>query len=154
MMAASLQFYFEEEVAFALCHNTIVEDSLLAAWHFAVVGTGCVLLLVARQPMRKRPFLLRRTVGNDGEVGLLDCLMLGKHLVEPGQSLACLGKQDNAADRTVQPVNNTEIDVTGLLILVLQVSLHQIRQRDIASLVSLNDVPCFLCYGYQMIIFV
>lgn len=80
--------------------------------------------------------------------------MLSKQLVESGQSLARLGKEDYATYRTIQPVNDPQKDVAGLLVLVFQVSLHFIRQRDIAGLVSLNDVPCFLSYGNQMIILV
>ena len=83
-----------------------------------------------------------------------DSLVLGKHLIEPRQGLARLGKKNDAAHRTVEPMNHTEKDVAGLLILLLQISFHKIRQRDIAGLVSLHDVPCFLSDSNQMIVLV
>lgn len=154
VVTASMKRHLEEEVAVALCHEAIVEHRLLAVRNLTVVGSGCVLLLVAREPMRERAFWLRRPGSDDGKVGLPDGLMLGKHLIEPGQSLTRLGKQHNAADWTVEPVNHTKIDVPWLLIPVLQVILHHIRQGDIASLVSLHDVPCLLSDGNQVVVLV
>ncbi len=65
MVATGMQRDFKQEVAFRLCHDTIVEHSLLAAGHFTVVSSGCILLFVARQPMRKGAFWLGRLVGNN-----------------------------------------------------------------------------------------
>ena len=124
MVATGMQRNFKQDVAFRLCNNTIIEHGFLAVWHFSVVGSGRVLFLVSRQPMRKRTFQLRRFVCDNGKISLPDSLVLGKHPVESRQSLACFGKEDDAADGTVQPVDHTEIDVTGLLVLVLQLSLH------------------------------
>jgi hypothetical protein len=51
MMSSGMQFYFEQEVAFRLGNEAIVEYGFLAAGDFSVVSSGCVLLLVACQPM-------------------------------------------------------------------------------------------------------
>ena len=104
--------------------------------------------------MRERRFVLRRTFADNGKVSLPHALVLGEHLAQARQGLARLGKEHDAADGAVQPVHHTQIDVTGLLIPLLQVGFHHIGQGDIAGLVALHNVPYLLRDCYQVIILV
>ena len=124
MVATCVQRYLKHEVAFTLCNKTIVKHSFLAVWHFAVISTGCVLLLVARQPMGKRFLKLRRLVCDNRQVSFLHSLMLGKHFVKSGQGLARFGKKHDTAHGTIQPVNDAKKDIAGLLVLLFEICLY------------------------------
>ena len=64
------------------------------------------------------------------------------------------GENHDPAHRTIQTVRDTDKDVTGLAILLLQPCLQHLRERLIARLVALHDLTAGLIYRYNMIILV
>ena len=51
-------------------------------------------------------------------------------------------------------MHHTQKNVPGLVVLLLQIGLDNIREGSIASLVSLYDLPALFVYNNNMIIFV
>lgn len=90
----------------------------------------------------------------DGQIGLLHQFVCGEEFVQPGKCLACLGKEYAAAHGSVQSVHHSQIYVARLGILIFQIALYGLRQRFVASLVSLHDFPRPLVYHDEVIVFV
>ena len=49
---------------------------------------------------------------------------------------------------------DTKKNVSRFVVFIFNPRLYNIRKRDIASFVSLNDLPAFLVYYYYVIVFV
>ena len=64
-------------------------------------------------------------------------LSIAEHIVQTGQRLRRAGKDYQTANRTVQAMYYAQEYRTRLLIFLLDVVLHNIREGTIASLVSL-----------------
>ena len=81
-------------------------------------------------------------------------LAVGKHLVEAGEGFAGAGKDDEAADGTVEAMDHAEEDLAGLLVFLLDVLLHDVRERAVAGLVALHDLAALLVDDDDVVVFV
>ena len=71
-------------------------------------------------------------------------LTRSKHLVQAGQRLRRAGEDHQATDGTVKTMHDAEEDVARLLVLLLQVGLHRLRQRLVARLAALHYLAAAL----------
>ena len=153
MVTTCLQIDLQQTVAVAPPNQAVTEFCAFAVGHFALVSVGFVLLLVADQPMNQGAGGLWRRCSRDGPVGLAD-FARGEHFVEPRQCFAGTGKEHDATDRTVEPVNHTKEDVAWFGIRFLDVLLHCLAQRCVAGLVALNDFTTLLRDDDKVVVFV
>ena len=153
MMSPSLQVYFQQKVIIRLTYQPIVQDSLFTLRHFLIISITLILLLIAHQIVHQFSFRLLRGILYDSPVSLLH-LTGFEHFIEAGQRLAGLGKYNKTAHGAVQPVGNTDEDITGFLVFLLQILLYGFRKRRIPRLVSLNDLGSGLVDYNDMIVLV
>ena len=128
----------------------ITQDGFLGIRPLGIVSVTLILLLVPHQPIHQLTLILRGTVLDDRPIRLAH-LTDTKHLVQAREGLARLGENHDPAHRTIQTVRDTDKDVTGLAILLLQPCLQHLRERLIARLVALHDLTAGLIYRYNMI---
>ena len=81
-------------------------------------------------------------------------LSFGKHLVQSGECLGGSGKDDEPANGSVQPMHHAEKHFAGLLVLLFDILLYNIREGTIASLVSLYDLPALFIDDDNMVVLV
>ena len=153
MMTACLQVHLHQMIVGEAAEQTVVEDGLLAAGTLTVVGIRLVLLFVADEPVLEGALLLRRTVLDDGPVGLVD-LSVAEHLVEPLQGLAGLGEHHDAAGGTIETMHDADEGVARLVILLFQVGGNGGTQGLIAGLVALHNLANSLVDDDDMVVFV
>ena len=119
MMPPCLQIHLQQKVIIRLTYQPIVQDSLFTLRHFLIISITLVLLLIAHQIVHQFSFRLLRGILYDSPVSLLH-LTGFEHFIEAGQRLAGLGKYNKTAHGAVQPVGNTDEDITGFLVFLLQ----------------------------------
>ena len=81
-------------------------------------------------------------------------LSFAEHLVESAQRLLGACKYNQSADGPVEPVYDTEKDVARFLVFLLDIILHNVRERSIARFVFLDDFSAFFVYDDNMVVFV
>ena len=132
-----------------------------------VVSVRLVLLLIADEPvdslLQPPPigggFLFSTPVREGsgktryGPIGLVH-LSFGKHLVQSGEGLRGACEDDEAADGTVEAMHHAKEDGTWLVVLLLQIVLHQLRERLVASLVALDDLAALLIDDDNVVVLV
>ena len=158
-MATRHQVDLQQGITLRQAYLPELQHRLLAVRHLVVVGIRLILLLIARQPMLQRlprisshfSFLISHFY--DSPVRLMH-LAVAEHLVQTCQRLRRAGKDHQPADGTVQPVYHAQEHSTGLGILLLDIGLHQVRERSIAGLVSLYDLSALLVYYDNMVVLV
>ena len=141
VVTTGVQVDLQQPVAVAVADDAIVEYGLLGAGHFAVVGSGGVVLGIAGEPVGECALGLRRLVGHDGPIGLVH-LSGAEHLSEARQGLAGAGEQDESADGAVEPMYHSKEHIPGLVVAFLDVGLHLFGEGHVAGLVALYDFPC------------
>ena len=153
VVAARQQAHLQEAVAVAVANDAVVKYRLLRPGLFCSVGIALVLLLVAHQPVGQRALGLAGRVLHNGPVGLVH-LALGKHPVQSAQRLRRAGKDHQSAHGPVEPVHHAQEHVARLLVLLLQIVLHQLRQRPVARLVALHYFAALLGDDDDMVVLV
>ena len=153
VMAARLEVHLDEGVVVGMPDNTVVEFGPFAARHLVVIGIGLVLLLIAHQPMDESSLRLLGRVLHDGPVALLH-LSVGKHRIEPRESLGGAGEHDESCHRTIQTVHHTEEHVAGLGVGFLDVLLDGVAQGLVAGLVALHNFTSRLGDDDDVVVFV
>ena len=153
MVSPRVEIYFEEGVVVVGSDGTEVEQSLLGVGLLAVVGIRLVLLLVSQEVVLQMGGLADGRRRYDGPIGLT-YLIGAEHLVESCQGLAGASKDDDAAHRAVEPMNDTKEDGARLGVGFLDVLFHHVAQGGIACLVALNDFSRLLVDNDDMVVFV
>lgn len=153
MMTTCLEMDFEQKIAVGMGNHTVVQFCSFGVGMLFVVRIALVLLFIPDEPVHQIIFLFRRTILDDGPIGLLH-FTVAKHVVEPCQRLAGLGKQHDAANRTIQTMRHADKDVPGFAILLLDPFLQHFRERLVARLVALDDLTARLVDGNDVIVFV
>ena len=105
-----------------------------------VVGIRFVLLLVAYEPVLQHALFHLGLAFHNRPVGLVH-LSFGKHLIQSGKGFGGTGKDNETSHRTIQTMYHPQEHSSWLLILLLDVVLHQLREGSIASFVALYDLP-------------
>ena len=163
MVTACHQLYFEQGVVIALGYHAIFQDGLLGIGAFATVGVGFVLLLVSHKPVLQGmplaivaelfTFHLSLFASYDGPIGLMN-LALGKHFVQSCECLRGACEDHETRDRTIQSMHHTQEHFAWLLVLLLDIVFHNIREGAIASLIALNDLPTLFVNDDNMVVLV
>ena len=81
-------------------------------------------------------------------------LAVTKHIVQSRQRFRSTGEDNKASHRTVKPVNYTKEYGTRFSVLLLDVLLHRLRQRLIASLITLHYLTTLFVDDDDMIILI
>ena len=153
VMTPRKQPYLKYMIIVAIGQHAIVKHSLLRVLDLMVVSKALVHLLITHNPMYKATFRHHWTVLHYSPISLVD-LTLAEHIVKTAQRLRRTGKNNQPTDRTVKTMGDTKEHVTRLGILLLDICLHIIRERSIASLVALDDLSAFLVHHYNVVIFI
>ena len=149
-----MQINLEQVVAVRTANETVVEHRLFAARHLLAVGISLVLLFVACEPVCEGARWLCRGGAYNGVVRLADFASHAKHFVESCQGLAGACKHYHTADGTVETVYNTQKNLAGLVVLVLDVSLHLVDQCAVARFVTLHNLAGSLVDDDDVVVFV
>ena len=123
------------------------------AWPVGLADVAFVLSLVAPKPVDEHALRLRRSLAHDGPVRLTDATVAKKR-IHTRQSLAGLGKDDGARDRSIEAMHNADEHVARLGVFLSDPLPQLIRQRGIARLIALHDLVARLADGDQVIVFV
>ena len=153
MVPPRLQIDLQQIIIIRMGDQFITQDSFLGIRPLGIVSVTLILLRVADQAIDALCLL----VGATAVFFLNFCvsnLTDTKHLVQARKGLARLGENHDPAHRTIQTVRDTDKDIPGLAILLLQPYLQHLRERLIARLVALHDLTAGLIYRYNMIILV
>ena len=153
MVPPRLQIDLQQIIIIRMGDQFITQDGFLGIRPLGIVSVTLILLLVPHQPIHQLTLILRGTVLDDRPIRLAH-LTDTKHLVQAREGLARLGENHDPAHRTIQTVRDTDKDIPGLAILLLQPYLQHLRERLIARLVALHDLTAGLIYRYNMIILV
>ena len=78
---------------------------------------------------------------------------VAQHCVEALQSLGCLGKEADTADRTVEPVGNSHIDFARFAVPPGYVGLESFSQALVSGFVSLHYFAHLLVDCKQVVVF-
>ena len=148
-----MEFYLKHPIAVTACYDLVVQNSLLATWHFAVVCPGRIGLLIASEPMGERAFRLNRFFRHNGPIYLAQRART-KKLTQSAQSLTGTGKEHDTTHRAIEPMHQTKEYIAGLVVALGNVLLYRIQKRGVASLIALHDLTRFLGYDNYVIIFV
>ena len=135
-MAAGVHINLELMVAGSSAIETVVEQRLFAAWHLLAVGISRVLLFGACEPVCEGARWLCRGGAYNGVVRFADFTSHAKHFVESCQGLAGACKHYHTADGTFETVYNTQKNLAGLVVLVLDVSLYLVSHCADARIVN------------------
>ena len=154
VMATCLQVDFQKGIMFALHKSLVGQDR-----QFGFFGTGFgnkrfVERLIARQVVLQAGFRLFGTPLHDRPVRFTNLLVTFEHLVKTGEGFAGSGKEYYSTRWAIQTMGNTEKDLTGLVVLVLDVGLDDLAQRCVARLIALHDLVAGLINGNNMVVFV
>ena len=155
MVTAGEQFHFKQKIPFRLTNVFIYElcQFCILADDTGTAYVGFVLLFISPEHSFEQAFLLGRLVAYQRPVDLRD-IAVTEHGVEAFESLGSLGKDHNAADRTVQTVRKPHEHLTGLIVALCDECFICLSQRLVGSLVSLYDLPYLLVDNEKMIVFV
>ena len=99
---------------------------------------GFVLRLVAGHPVLEEGLRFLRLPAAEGKVGLVDRART-EEFRQALERLACLCKEADAADGTVQAVGDAHEDFSGFPVALRDKSFQRLRQAFIPGLVSLHD---------------
>ena len=91
-------------------------------------------------------------VFHDGEVCLAELTFLDFYR-HAAQGLACLGKDDSAADRSVDAMYQTREYVARFVVSFFDIRFHVIEKTNIASLVALDYLGRQFVDNNEMIVF-
>ena len=137
VMASGFQIYFQQIIVLRPPDEPVMQNRFLAARHLLVVCITLVLFLISHQIVHQFPLFLAGQVLHYCPVNLLHLAIL-EHLVQTRQCLTGLGKNNKTAHGAVQPVSDTDKDISRLAVLLFQVLLYSFRKRCITRFVSLN----------------
>lgn len=154
VVPSSVETDLQEVISVAGGYELIVKYSFFGTRHLSFIGSCRIGLLLAGEPVCEGSFRFFGAILYYGPIGLAHFVVFGKHLVQARQGLACLGKQYNARNRSVQPVHYAQIYVAGLVVLVLEPVLDNIREGSVAGLVALHNLPRLFVHYYKMVVFV
>ena len=118
-----------------------------------VYHEGFVEFLVAEEPVFQMAFRLRGKVFDYGMVDFATVALL-EDFVHAREGLAGLGEEDDAADRTVEPMDDAAEDIAGLLVADLEEGFDLVGQAWVAGLVGLDYLPGELVEREKMVVFV
>ena len=119
VVASCVQVYFQQVVSVARGYQFIIQHCLLGTRHLSVVGTCRVVLFLAGKPVCQRALGRLWAVLDYCPIGLAYIVVLGKHLVQAWQGLACLGKKHHARYGPVQTVHYAKVHVARFVVLLL-----------------------------------
>lgn len=112
-----------------------------------------VEFLVADEVVFEVAFGLRGLVLDHGVVDLAAVALL-EDFVHAREGLAGLGEEDDAADGTVEAMDDTTEDIARLAVALLEESLDFVGHAGVASLVALDNLAGALVDGDEVVVFV
>ena len=153
MMATRTEVDLQQVIAVRGGQQTIMKLGTTCARPVGLADVAFVLSLVAPKPVDEHALRLRRSLAHDGPVRLTDAAV-AKERIHTRQSLAGLGKDDGARDRSIEAMHNADEHVARLSVFLSDPLPQLIRQRGIARLIALHDLVARLADGDQVIVFV
>ena len=153
MMSASHQVHFQQGIVVRMSYHLILQYRLLRVLHLMVVSITLVLLLVSHYPVGQGCLRFPWHVLHDGPIGLV-YLTITKHIVESTQCLGSLGKHHKSRNRTIKAMHHAQEHIAWLLVLLLDILFHSLRERLVASLIALHDFATSLRDYDYMVVFV
>ena len=118
-----------------------------------VVSIALILLFISYYPMGERSLRFLWHVLHDCPIGFVN-FAIPEHIVQTAQCLRSLGKYNQTRNRTVKAMHHTEKYISRLVILLLDVLFHSLRERFVAGLVALHDFATSLRDYDYMVVFV
>ena len=149
-----MQVYLKEVVAtVADTDNTVIKRRQLCATRTFRDHSTLVVHLIFHKPVLQRTHGLGRSILDDSPIAFAEVAILDQ-LRHTAQRLGSFGEQDNATDRTVEPVYDTTEDIARLGFTLLDIGLHKVGKRRVACLVTLCYLARQLIECQQVIVFV
>ena len=154
MVPAGMQIYVEQVVSAIADSNCMIFE----AGQFGIGAPGgdyiaFVAFLDLDEPILKHVGFLGRGVADNGPVVLLE--IAGAHLLN--HTTQCFGgfrKQHNPTYRTVEAMDDTAVDLAGLVVADLDVLFDEVGQAGVACLVALRYLARQFVDGQQVVVLV
>ena len=153
VVPARQEFYFKEIVSLRGGDQAVAEPGEFGTGGAFAYDKGLVGFFVPQEPVLQQGGRL----GGRGAAQCTVCLVdtaLAEHRIQALQRLGSLGKQADAADRTVQPVRDAHKDLPGFAVPGGDERLELLCQGFVAGLVSLDNFARPLVEDQEMVVFV
>lgn len=154
-MAAGEEFDFDEPVAVGLADLPVVEFGQFGifagrAW---AADVGFVLLFIAPHHVFESAFCRVRSAADQSPIEFM-YVGVAEHGVQTLKGLGCFGKDDDAADRTVEAVRQAHENLTWLFVTLGDECFIGLGERFVGGLVALDDLSYLFVYNQEMVVFI
>ncbi len=135
-------------------NGPVIHQGMFGIESLEIVSIGFVFIDTPGNPVLEGAFRGNRLTVNHRPVRFFYLIFPLEHFVESRQRLAGPGHQDYAAGGTVNAMGESQENIAGFVIFLLQICLDGIQQRSIPCLVNHDDLPAGFVNGNDMIVFV
>jgi hypothetical protein len=98
------------------------------------------------------PFGRRHTCSNC-PVHLID-FPISDHFIQPGECFAGAGEDQGSTHRPIQPMDNAQVNITGLIVFLFYVLFNGFTQWNIPGFITLHNVGRTFVYNNYVVILI